>query len=257
MSRLLLLALLAAAALGLTRSVQADETTLTGEQVFSQAWRIWSAAAQPPFESFTLPCHEPVRGVSCGSSTAMRVTLRLSDGEARIVTVPASNEPARVLMSEGVLYGPAYAPLGFVKRLGGSPARVGSLASDPFGGIATIATVTAINPAYTITMTAEDCEGRPCYHLALVPKGDAHAHPLRDLWVDGSTFAVVRLRYGMRYHGAEAAVTYMFASVPGSKAPTIVRIAARVPERRLLGIYFVDSDESLSDIAFSQSAEGL
>lgn len=187
----------------------------------------------------------------------MRVTLRLSDGAARIVTVPTENEPARVLMSEGVLYGPAYAPLGFVKRLGHSPTRVGSLASDPFGGIATIATVVAINPAYAITMTTDDSGGLPYYHLALVPKGDPHAHPLRDLWVDPSTFSVVRLRYGMRYHGAEATVTYTFASLPGSPAPTIVHISARVPERRLLGIYFVESDESLTDIAFPQSSEGL
>ena len=182
--------------------------------------------------------------------------MRTSDGQARVVTIPKAGEPAQTLMAHGILFGPAYAPLGFVKRVGGAtPQRVGSLASDPFGSPETIAAVTATALAYDIALTNDTCGGSAAYHLVLTPHGDPHTHPLRQLWVDATSFRICRLVYGMRYHGAEATVTYGFTQIDAAYAPTITSITARVPERSIIGVHFVESSETLDDIAFPATSD--
>jgi hypothetical protein len=64
---------------------------------------------------------------------------------AHVETVPRKAEKPVVLLPAGRLYGPAYAPLGFTRKLG-TTARVGSLAADPLSEFKTIAAVTVSNP---------------------------------------------------------------------------------------------------------------
>jgi len=51
----------------------------------------------------------------------------------------------------------------------------------------------------------EPAEGRSAYHLALTPVRDPHLYRLRDLWVDGETFDVLKLRTDGNFTAQETA----------------------------------------------------
>jgi len=210
--------------------------------------------------AFTLPCHELLQkgaGGTCGSSTQMRVYMRTSDGMAHVETIPAADATPVVLMPEGYIYGPAYAPLGFTRKIGGSSTRVGSLAADPLAPIKTIASVTATNSIYDVTVASDVCNGAPAYHLTLTPRVQGATHPLRALLVDQSSFKICSLTYAMPFNGAEATVQYDFAERSDPPVPFIVKITAHVPQRSLIGVHYVDSSEDLQDITFPAQVSGL
>jgi hypothetical protein len=166
--------------------------TLTGQQILDKVTAVWESRQEPPYEAFTMPCHEILRtGAegSCGSSTSMRVYLRTSDGIAHVVTIPKGDEKPVVLLPAGHIYGPAYAPLGFTRKLGATQ-RVGSLAADPFAPMPTIAAVMAVNYAYDVSVAPDVCQGAPAYRLTLKPHGTNASRPLRELLVDQQSYHI-------------------------------------------------------------------
>jgi hypothetical protein len=234
-------------------------STLTGQQILDRATAVWEQRSIPAYEAFTLPCHELVRsgaGGTCGNSTQMRVFIRTSDGMAHVETIPVNGGAPVVLEPVGRIYGPAYAPLGFTRKLG-TKARVGSLAADPLSDIKTIASVSVANPAYDIDVTDGTCGTAAAYQLALTPRVDPATHPLRALWVDRASFEICKLTYALAFNGGEATVDYDFADLGNPPVPTIVKIEAKVPERSLIGHYYVKNSEDLVDIAFPTSVSGL
>lgn len=228
------------------------DSTLTGQQILDNVTQVWESRPVPPFEAFTLPCHELMQkgaGGTCKSSTQMRVYMRMSDGMAHVETIPHDGGAPVVLEPAGHIYGPAYAPLGFTRKIGGS-VRVGSLAADPLAPLKTIASVTATNSIYDVTVAPDVCNGAPAYRLALVPKSQTATHPLRELLVEQSTFRICSLTYEIAFNGGEATVRYDFADRGDPPTPVIVRINAQVPYRALIVERHTDSSEELQDYAF-------
>jgi hypothetical protein len=233
--------------------------TAPGQQILDKATQVWENLPTPPFEAFTLPCHELLKkgaDGTCGSSTQMRVYLRMSDGMAHVETIPHDGGAPVVLEPAGHIYGPAYAPLGFTRKIGGST-RVGSLAADPLAPLKTIASVTATNSIYDVTVAPDVCNGAAAYHLTLMPRIQAATHPLRALVVNQASFRVCALTYAIAFNGGEATVRYDFEDRGNPPIPFIVKISAQVPYHSLIGVRYTDSSEELQDIAFPTEVPGL
>lgn len=131
-------------------------------------------------------------------------------------------------MRGGYITGPAGAPLGFYRRwpsAGSSQATPPpNLAEDP---LPTIATVTAVDLAYRVTLAGYDTiDGVESAHLALVPVRDPLSHPLRDLWIARSNDEIVRLTYALPFKRSTALITYDFAQVGKPPVWSIVHIQA-------------------------------
>jgi erythromycin esterase-like protein len=235
------------------------DVELTGQRILDEAVGVWENQALPPFEAFTLPCHELLRSGAegtCGSSTQMRVNVRTSDGMAHAETIPVDAGKPTVLLPAGHIYGPAGAPLGFTRRIGGSQ-RVGSLAADPMAPIKTIAAVTATNTIYAVRVSSGICNGVAAYHLILEPRIQAATHPLRELWILQDSFEVCGLTYAIPFNGGEATVRYAFEERGDPPIPFIVQICARMPYRTPIGTRYTDVVEDVRDIAFPAQVPGL
>jgi hypothetical protein len=186
----------------------------------------------------------------------MRVYIRASDGMAHVETVPKNGESPVVLMQTGHVYGPAYAPLGFTRKLG-TTQRVGSLAVDPLSDLKTIAAVSVPYPAYDVRVAQCDCNGNPAYDLTLTPRLSASTHPLRALQVEQATFQICKLTYAMSFNGGVATVNYDIRPAGDPPVPMIVRIEARVPSRAMLVTTYSTSSEDLTDVTFPASVPAL
>jgi hypothetical protein len=222
--------------------------------IFTQAQTAWSARAIPAYESFTLPCSSTLLADRCSADTQVQFIVRLSDGRYFAQTIAADGRPATVLVHGGDIVGPAGAPFGFYRRApvpGATAAAPSNLAKDP---IATIATVTAMDRAYEITLTGTDQIGAySCYHLRLRPLRDPQNYLLRDLWVDTTTYEVVRLNYAWPFNGTTADITYDFAPVGPQATWTIVHIQAQAVSHGLFTTHVDRVDENLQNIAFPAS----
>jgi len=172
--------------------------------------------------------------------------VRLSDGKTYAQTVAASGVTPSPLMRGGYITGPAGAPLGFYRRLpeGNTPqaSPPPNLADDP---LRTIATVTAVDVAYHITLSGyETIDGVEAAHLVLVPIRDPEDYPLRDLWITRGNDEVVRLTYALPFKRSTALITYDFAPVGSPPIWSIVHVAASAGRETI--------SESLRDITFPQ-----
>lgn len=126
-----------------------------------------------------------------------------------------------------------------------------NLAEDP---IITIATVTAVDRAYAITLTGTERIGtHTCYHLRLRPLRDPQSYPLRDLWVDTTTYDVVRLTYVWPYNDITADVTYDFAPVGPQAIWAIVHIEGQAVSHGLFTTHVERVSEDLQNIDFPAS----
>jgi hypothetical protein len=198
----------------------------TAQQIFLRAQAAWSARAAPRFESFVLPCAATFLEPRCPTGADVEFVLRLSDGRTYARTVPRLGESPLVLLRGGYITGPDGAPLGFYRRwpVPAQAAAPPDLADDP---LQTIATVTAVDVAYRVTLAGEAIlDGVDTIHLALVPLRDPIAYPLRDLWVDRASYEIVRLGYAFPFKRSVALVTYDFAPVGHPPVWSIVHIAA-------------------------------
>jgi hypothetical protein len=222
--------------------------------IFTQAQTAWSARAVPAYESFTLPCSSTLLATRCSADAQVQFIVRLSDGRSFAQTIAGDGSPGTVLLHGGYIVGPAGAPFGFYRRApvpGATVAPPPNLAEDP---IATITTVTAVDRAYAITLAGTEAIGScTCYHLRLRPLRDPQSYPLRDLWVDTTTYDVVRLTYVWPYNGTTADITYDFAAVGPRAIWVIVHIQAEAVTHGFLNTHVERVDEDLANIAFPAS----
>lgn len=200
----------------------------SAQQLFLRAQAAWSARVTPRFESFVLPCAATFLESRCAPGTEVEFIVRLSDGRTYAQALATNGEAPRELVRGGYITGPDGAPLGFYRRWPASDLpRVPlppDLADDP---LRTIATVTAVDVAYRITIVGrENLDGIDTAHLALEAVRDPVAYPLRDLWIARNDYEVVRLTYALPFKRSTALITYDFAPVGKPPIWTIVHIAA-------------------------------
>jgi MucB/RseB N-terminal domain len=225
--------------------------------IFLQAQQAWIARVVPPYESFHIACDQTFLTSRCGAGDIVAFTVRSSDGRTFAQTLPANGEAGSVLLRGAFITGPAGTPLGFYRALpnGSSPTTPPpNLAADP---LQTIATVTAHSHAYDVALAGEEnIGGRKCYHLSLVPRADSHRYPLRDLWVEESSFKVVQLTYARPYDERDtwASVRYRFAPIGPSHVWTIVHIEAEAVIHGFLSSRIEKVSDDLTDISFPGSA---
>ena len=161
-------------------------------------------------------------------------------------------------MHGGYAVGPAGAPFGFFRRTptpgATAPPPPPNLAADPIGTIGTIATVSAVDRAYDITLAGIETVGeRRCYHLRLRPLRDPTTYPLRDLWIDATSDDVVRLTYAQPFNATTAAVVYDFAPAGAAGIWSIVHIEASATVHSLFSSHTDRVSEELHDIEFPPS----
>jgi hypothetical protein len=227
-------------------------SAIDAASIFTRAQAVWNERFVPPYESFTLPCASTFLAGRCSGNQTVQFIVRLSDGRSYAQTVDSNGHATAVLLRGGYVYGPAGAPFGFYRRRplpGASPPPAPpNLAIDP---IATIATVSAIDRAYDITLAGiETIDAHRSYHLRLRPLRDAQNYPLRDLWVDTTTYDVVRLTYAQQFNTNVAIVTYDFAQVGPQRVWSIVHIDATATIHDFLVTHTDHVSEDLHDIEF-------
>ena len=91
--------------------------------------------------------------------------------------------------------------------------------------------------AYTVTLSGiENLDGASVYHLHLEPNHTPEALPLRELWVDTSTFQVLQLTYARQAESGapNGTVQYRFAQVGPERIWAIVYIDATLAGKGLL-----------------------
>lgn len=158
-----------------------------------------------------------------------------------------------MLLHGAYITGPAGTPLGFYRVLtNGSapPSPPPNLAPDP---LQTIATVTANSHAYDIALAGEESiAGRRSYHLKLHPRAEPERFPLRDVWVEESSFEIVALTYARPYDERDtwASVSYRFAPIGPARVWAIVHIEAEVVVHGVLSGKTERVADDLSDISF-------
>jgi hypothetical protein len=228
------------------------------QRIFTRAQTVWNARAKPPYETFTIACDETFLADRCAGDTQVQFIIRLADGRTYAHTLARDGSASRVLMRGGYVVGPAGAPFGFFRRTPtpGAPPQPAppNLVADPIETIDTIATVSAVDRAYDITLAGIETLGaRRCYHLRLRPLRDPVSYPLRDLWIDTASDDVVRLTYAQPFNATTAAVVYDFAPAGAQSFWSIVHIEASASVRALFSSHTDRVSEELHDIEFPPS----
>jgi hypothetical protein len=228
-------------------------TTPSPDDIFQRAQAAWNARVLPPYESFRIACSETFLAPKCAADAEVEFIVRLADGRTYAHTV--GDAASQDLLHGGYITGPAGAPFGFYRRIpsdgaGMPPSPPPNLALDPLG---TIATVRAVDRAYDVTLAGtEQIDGHTAYHLRLKPLRDPDRYPLRELWVDQSSFQVVRLTYIAPFDGGghHATIHYDFAPVGPQSVWSIVHIDAQATTHELFSAQTQSVSEDLHDIAF-------
>jgi hypothetical protein len=214
----------------------APSAPLSPYDIVTRAQAAWEARIVPPYVAFDIPCADTFLDAQCAPNAIVNFVVRMSDGR----TYAESTEPpSRQLMCGGFIYGPASTPFGFFRRIDANnvpatlvtPPPPENFADDPFGP-KSIASVSVTDRAYTATLAGiESLEGASVYHVHLEPNYAPESHPLRDLWIDASTFEVLQLTYARRAESgtAEGSVEYRFARVGPQRTWAIVYIDATLP----------------------------
>ena len=197
--------------------------------LFTAAQTVWNARSVPPYESFELACDQTFLADRCSSGTLVQFIVRSADGRSFAQTLDAQGKPGVVLLRGGEMYGPAGAPFGFYRRtpVAGALQTYAPPPAAPGDPIATIASVTAVDRAYDVTLAgAQSVDGVPCIRLNLRPLRDPSLYPLRELLVQRGTDRIAALTYAQPYNGGYATVHYRFAAVGPQAYWTIVHIDA-------------------------------
>jgi hypothetical protein len=221
--------------------------------IFVRAQQAWAARAVPAYESFQIACDRTFLAARCRPGDVVAFTVRSSDGRTFAATVPKDGGSGRVLLRGGFITGPAGAPFGFARVVTDStppPSPPPNFAADP---LRTIAVVTASSRVYDVTLAGDEIlGGRRCYHLELRPRRDPDRFPLRDLWINETSFEIVQLTYARPYEERDtwAAVEYRFAPVGPHQIWAIVHIEAEAVTHGLLSTKVERIADDLSEIAF-------
>lgn len=227
----------------------------TALAIFQRAQAAWLARTVPPYESFEIACDRTFLAPRCDAGTIVRFTVRTNDGRTFAQALSTGGEADTVLLQGGYITGPAETPLGFYRAIGSgtvAPSPPPNLAPDP---LQTIATVTSTARVYDVTLAGEEeLDGRRSYHLALRPRYDPVRFPLRELWVDESSYQIVQLTYERPYNGTHARVWYRFAAVGPERVWTIVHIEAEAVQHEFLGAKTDRVADTLGNVTFPADA---
>jgi hypothetical protein len=220
------------------------------QDIFRQAQAAWQERVVPAYLSFTIPCDKTDLADECEAGDVAQFVVRTGDGRSFAQSIGPNGAPGRVLMLGGYTFGAGGAPLGFIRRVGTS-APPPNLAPDPLS-MHVIATVSAAGPVYAVTLVGEETlEGHQTYHLQLRALFDPQTFPLRDLWVDETTFDVVGLTYNWTFSGGHAGnVHYLFAQFGPQKIWAIVHIDAAVSTQELFHTSVERASGDLTDLSF-------
>ncbi len=156
------------------------------------------------------------------------VILRMADGKANITRIPdspADHIDTRPVVKDRPLVYPT-TTFGLVKRrTGETPSIYESDATPPPapdpGGPAVIGRVRATARDYDPTLVGtEQLAGATVYHLKLVPRFDPRRNPIRDLYIDTTTFDPRRIAIEVFAAAgpvrSRPTVTVDFASIDGT-----------------------------------------
>jgi hypothetical protein len=235
--------------------------TLSPYDIVGRAQTAWEARALPAYVSFEIPCSDTFLDAQCAPKVIVNFVVRMSDGRTYAESIDL---PKRQLMCGGFIYGPASTPFGFFRRIDANnvpatlvtPPPPENFAPDPFGP-KSIASVTVMDRAYTVTLIGiESLDGASVYHVHLEPNYVPDAHPLRELWIDRSTFEVLQLTYARHAQSGAASgtVQYRFAQVGPDRIWAIVYIDATLPVRGSAKVANPHSD--LANITFPKEEPG-
>jgi hypothetical protein len=100
------------------------------------------------------------------------------------------------------------------------------------------ADIVPANYNFTLNGT-EDCEGRPCYRMKIVPKRPSKYHVVGEVWIDGEDYSIVRIK------GESAKKVSFWASH--------TNVDRRY--KKIDGIWLIDRMDSSSDIKFAGRSE--
>jgi hypothetical protein len=234
---------------------------LSPYDIVTRAQTAWEARVVPAYVSFEIPCADTFLDVQCAPKAIVNFVVRMSDGRTYAESIDL---PKRQLMCGGFIYGPASTPFGFFRRIDANnvpstlatPPPPENFAADPFGP-KLIASVTVTDRAYTVTLAAlENLDGASVYHLRLVPNYTPDALPLRELWIDTSTFQVLQLTYARQAESgaANGTVQYRFAQVGPDHIWAIVYIDATLPVKGSKTVANPHSD--LANVSFPKEQPG-
>lgn len=102
-----------------------------------------------------------------------------------------------------------------------NPRNTPAARQSPSKGLRVIADLTVFQREYTITLVGiQSVAGHRCYHLALVPTHARHTYRLRDLWIDTTTAATIKLREAINFvngPGTDVPWTVTFGSINGAQ----------------------------------------
>jgi len=201
---------LAAAAVALACAAQSPATApepvppatpaparLTGEQILARAKRVFRAHMRPPFVEYTLVRRDKHNGMpDFDNSYSLKIWCRNADRSA--LTRRAWNGVAygslqniTVAFDEYVDPGPPTADI-FERALFAPRTPEFALPQPSESPLPVIGGVT-VNTDYDYRVTGAHREGA-VWHLSLAPKRDPDRNRLDDLWVDATTFELVRMR---------------------------------------------------------------
>lgn len=214
--------------------------------IFTKAQAVWNARSLPSYESFSLPCDQTFLADRCSAGTAVQFIVRMGDGRSFAQTIGAGGEPGIVLLRGGTMMGPAGAPFGFFRRapVAGAAMQMAAqtvAATDP---VATIASVTAVDRAYDITLERPSSDARLYYRLRLRPLRDPTLYPLRELLIERDSYRIAGLTYAQPFNTSFATVNYRFAPVGAPQFWTIVHIDASAGRQHV--------SQDLQNISFPQ-----
>jgi hypothetical protein len=214
----------------------APAATLSPYDIVTRAQTAWEARIVPPYVSFEIPCADTFLDKQCDPDEIARFVVRMDDGRTYAETAEA---PHDTLVCGAFIYGPAATPLGFFRRIDpnnvpstlATPPPPENFAADPFGP-KSIASVVVTDRAYTVTLAGVEKFGdASVYHMHLEPNYLPEAHPLRDLWIDTTSFQVLQLTYARHAESGvpSGTVEYRFAQVGPERIWAIAYIGATLP----------------------------
>ncbi len=202
----------------------ASPAVASADEIYDRARQTVAARSVPPFIAYT----ESTTFVSHGKARAQheRIILRTADGKVNVTRLPDS--PAdRVDTTPAIKDRPLVYPtttFGLVRRRTG---EVSSAYEPPtpesspaVAGPAIIGHVRSTTRDYDPTFVGtESLNGASVYHLRLVPRGDPVHRPIRDLYVDTTTFDPRRISIAIAAHAgpisSRPTVNVDFAPVEG------------------------------------------
>lgn len=254
------------------RIVLAAPAAVGVAQIFDETFRRLQSYPVPPYAIWTATWHiraHPM-GYYSGESSSVethRYAVRLSDGMEN-VSDPGTNGKLPPALIEPEFLGPFAWLVRSSVRV--APRDNGVVMVPDIAGLKTIAhVVVSAKPSYTFraapngSLPVETIDGREAYHLELHPTDRPEVHNLRDLWIDVSTYDLLKVHFVGTYRPVPNAplspteATVYFRSVLG--AWVVTRSLWNYDDAPIRFQYDVQNDEiglpaTLPDWLFDQAA---